>query len=179
DNYEKIDKEVAKIAVKTILPDIEDSTIKEGLSSISLPGRFEKIQHIQKYTDVPFILFDVAHTENSIRSVVERMKREKISGILLFGCAADKNVKAMAEIIVESHLFDEIFITKPGDFKKSNIEKMEKAFRSAGGIYIANPNYQTFIPEVLDYANTNKKPIVVLGSFYLAGEVKKILNSFK
>ena len=124
---------------------------------------------------IPYILIDVAHTENSIRQVISRMQQEKISGELLFGCAEDKNVEGMAREILGSGLFSKIYLTRPSDFKESDIDKMQAAFKNQNTPVVADPDYKKFIQKVLHKASQNKTPLIVLGSFYLAGEVKKAL----
>ena len=174
-DYVKQDAAVAKMAVLKVLPEISDEVMVRGISKVSLPGRFEKITGV---LDIPYILIDVAHTENSVRQVVNRMRQEKIAGKLLFGCAIEKNIAAMAKEILAAPIFSEIYLTKPGDFKKSDINKMRSAFleNNSNGVPItADPDYKKVIQKVIEKASADKEPVVVLGSFYLAGEVKKWL----
>ncbi len=171
-NYLEQDALVAKLAVQKVLPEISDETCERGISKVSLPGRFEKISGEM---GIPYILIDVAHTENSIRQVISRMQQEKISGELLFGCAEDKNVEGMAREILGSGLFSKIYLTRPSDFKESDIDKMQAVFKNQNTPVMADPDYKNFIQKVLHKASQNKTPLIVLGSFYLAGEVKKAL----
>ena len=171
-NYLEQDALVAKLVVQKVLPEISDEICERGVSKVSLPGRFEKISGVM---GIPYILIDVAHTENSIRQVVDRMRKGNISGKLLFGCAEDKNVRGMAREILNSGIFSEIYLTKPGDFKRSNLNKMSAAFANQNIPVVADHDYKKFIQKVLHKASEDKTPLVVLGSFYLAGEVKKAL----
>ena len=174
-DYVKQDAAVAKMAVLKVLPEISDEVMVRGISKVSLPGRFEKITGV---LDIPYILIDVAHTKNSIKQVVSRMRREQISGKLLFGCAVGKDVTAMAKEILTAPIFSEIYLTKPGDFKKSDIDEIRSAFlkNNSNGVPItADPDYKKVIQKVIEKASADKEPVVVLGSFYLAGEVKKWL----
>lgn len=85
----------------------------------------------------------------------------------------------MAKILTESGLFSEVFLTRPSDFKKSDLQAMERAFsRVLEGTAVvaqAEADFRRFIPVVLERANIAKEPLIVLGSFYLAAEVKKCL----
>ena len=177
ENYEAIDAAVASAAVEKVVPGIPAETIKQALASVHLPGRYEILSPVPGYPGVSYLLMDVAHTENSIRAVLERLKADGRSGELLFGCARDKNVEEIAAEIYHSGLFRQIHLTRPGDFKKSDLPRMEQAFRAAGFTkIIASPDYQSFIKETLNAADAKKSPLVVLGSFYLVGEVQKVLE---
>lgn len=188
ENYQRQDAEIAKRAVKKYLPNISNDLINQALQNVFLPGRFEIIKNIPNYPDIPYVLIDVAHTPNSISQVISRIKKEKLTGNLLFGCAADKNVEAIAKSIIKSNLFQNIYLTRPSDYKKSDINQMTQAFQKAyqdnsksksrkptKPTISTNPNFTTFIPEVLSICNSTRTPLIVLGSFYLAGEVKKVL----
>ena len=175
-DYQKQDAEIAKRAIKKYLPNLSDDLMDKALQSVSLPGRFEIIKNIPSYSDIPYVLIDVAHTPNSITQVLKRIKAEKISGNLLFGCAADKNVEAIARAIKSSHSIKKIYLTRPGDFKKSDLTKMINTFQRVGRRHTAaSPDFTTFIPEVLSICNSTKTPLIVLGSFYLAGEVSCLI----
>lgn len=173
DDYQLVDANIARLAIKTILPDIPDKLIDSGLAKAHLPARYEII----KNPPSTYLLIDGAHTINSVKAVLERMKKDHIHGNLLFGCAADKNVEGIAEIILDSHLFDKIFLTKPGDFKKSNLERIIKAFYPDKNNVEANPDFKYLIKKALDDSSAKNLPLVVLGSFYLAGEVKAIIQT--
>lgn len=162
---------MAAIAVKQVLPDIDESVIESGLAKASLPGRFEIEDNI---------IFDGAHTSNSIAFTMETM--EKIFGHehnvhLLFGCAADKEVEKMAVMFKDR--FSSIYLTKPGNVKASDIERAKKAFDNAGLEYYCCSDYLKAIPHALEKAREAHAKLLVTGSFYLVSEVKKYLLSCK
>lgn len=162
---------MAAIAVKQVLPDIDESVIESGLAKASLPGRFEIEDNI---------IFDGAHTSNSIAFTMETM--EKIFGHehnvhLLFGCAADKEVEKMALMFKDR--FSSIYLTKPGNVKASDIERAKKAFDNAGLEYYCCSDYLKAIPHALEKAREAHAKLLVTGSFYLVSEVKKYLLSCK
>lgn len=171
-NYEEVDANLATSAVRQVLPDISPDVIATGLRQVSLPGRYEIFQ------SSPLILLDVAHTPNSIREVLARMARDHLSGHLLFGCSADKNVELIAKEIYASSLFSTVYLTRPGDFKKSDLPRIKKAFTTAGfqDLHV-DGDFATFIPQVIRDSIRSRTPLVVLGSFYLVGEFKKFFNS--
>jgi dihydrofolate synthase/folylpolyglutamate synthase len=108
-------------------------------------------------------------------------------GILLFGCAADKDAAAMAKI-AHSH-FAKIIITTPGTFKISDPVKVHEAFREEE---VHTEAHRTFgsrhreerkiilikkteeaIKRAIEYAETQNLPILGTGSFYLVSEIRK------
>lgn len=170
-DYQIVDAKIAELAAKIALPTLEEKTIKSGLEQVSLPARYEIIKNLANFPSLPYLLLDGAHTVNSSRAVLGRMQKDGIRGNLLFGCAADKNVKEIAKLILDSGLFNKIYLTKPGDFKKSDLESMKEAFD--GKAYFANPDFRKTIQKALADSSTEGLPLITLGSFYLAGEVKK------
>ncbi|ULQ60060.1 bifunctional folylpolyglutamate synthase/dihydrofolate synthase [Brucepastera parasyntrophica] len=162
---------IAAYTAKFLLPDITESMIETGLSRAWLPGRFELIPG-----DVPIVL-DGAHTVKSISTTLTTFKKLfPGNNHLLFACAADKNVDAIAELF---HSFSEITITKPGDFKETDMEKISRPFLELYGsrkvTLTINEDYQKAIPDAILSAYQKKIPLLVIGSFYLVSEVKKIL----
>lgn len=173
-DYQTVDAEVAKLSVRSVLPETTDNIIKTGLSQVSLPARYEFIQNIPGYM-LPFVLIDGAHTVNSIRVVVDRMKQDKISGHLLFGYGESGNVEEMAAILIKSNLFKKIYLTVPSVSKKSKLNRTAKAFSSSDKIEVASSDYEKVIEKALNDASSEGVPLIVLGSFYLAGEVRKLI----
>lgn len=176
-NYQEIDAEIAKRIVRRIDPEITKEQADLAISNTYIPGRYEKISLGSTYKNIPYLLIDVAHTKNSIKQVLDRMKTDGVSGNLIFGCAIDKDVDSMAKEILEAGRFKTIFLTRPGDFKKSNLAMIEKAFvKHHVKIICSSDDYKDLIAWALKASNKEKLPVVVLGSFYLADEVLKILE---
>ena len=176
ENYLEQDAAVAKLALERSGIDLTETQIENGISKVKLPGRYEMIKSVPNYPNIPYLLIDVAHTENSMAQVCKRIVEERLSGNLIFGCALGKNVNSMARIITGTGVFKNIYVTKPGDFKKSSLSQMEQAFDDTKVQYKSNEDFKSIIKQALKDANDTKTPLFVLGSFYLAGEVKKILG---
>lgn len=176
-DYAAEDREVAWRVVQRVLPEISRDVAERGMKKVKLLGRYEKIDEVAGFPDIPYLLIDVAHTVHSMERVLARMKQDGVRGKLLFGCLQDKNVRGMAKLIKESVVRDgtfmEIYLTRPGDFRETDLAEIEKVFRGEGLEVVADGDFEKFIPEVLAKANAEKTPLIVLGSVYLAGEVKK------
>ncbi|MDR2717033.1 MAG: bifunctional folylpolyglutamate synthase/dihydrofolate synthase [Treponema sp.] len=154
---------LAALALKTAFPAIDNNIIRHGLSGVKIPARFEKI------AGNPPLIIDGAHTPESALSCAETfcsLYGEK--GILLFGCAADKNAAAMADILLPR--FSQIIVTTPGTFKASDPEKVFNAFSSDKTLLIKDT--RTAIQQALETGRKKGLPILVTGSFYLASEVR-------
>lgn len=179
-DYDMEDKIVALRAVEKVFPEVDREWAWAAMTEVRLPGRFEKICRPGKYPEIPYLLCDGAHTVNSMRCVLKRLRTEGLRGRLIFGCAEDKNVEVMAKLIAESGLFGEIYLTRPGDFKQADMRRMTRAFRAAfrekGTRIVTDEDYRNLIKRVLVKAQEDKMPVVALGSFCLVGEVKKFLN---
>ena len=174
---------LAILAVKTAFPNIDTDSIRKGLGSFSLPARFEQI------SEKPPVLIDGAHTRRSIELCLDTFCNLYGSGgILVFGCAAGKDVLSMAKLCIGS--FSIIIITTPGTFKKSFPEEIYKTFKNLtaelrGGEdknkfdkIISAPEI-LFIPDTakaidcaIELANKNSLPVLGTGSFYLAAEIR-------
>ena len=168
---------LAVAAVKTAFPQIDKDAIRRGLASLNIPARFEKIEE-----QPPFII-DGAHTPESLTLCIETFcSLYGEGGVLVFGCAADKDADAMAKIAA-SH-FAKIFITTPGTFKASNPSQVYEAFAKETGDSSNGgektqliENTQDAVKNALDFARAKSIPILGTGSFYLVSEIRKIICS--
>ncbi|MDR1862329.1 MAG: tetrahydrofolate synthase [Treponema sp.] len=166
---------LAVLALRTALA-VDDGAIREGLEGFSLPGRFERIR-----TDPVFII-DGAHTVRSAALCAETFTRlYGEGGVLLFGCAAGKDVASMAELLLPR--FSRIIITTPGSFKKSSPPEILEAFSRKAGETIRPPEL-FYIPQTdkaiekaLELGEKTGLPILGTGSFYLAAEIRNTIKA--
>ena len=154
------------MALKTAFPDIEDDVIRRGLGRVKVPARFEKIAE-----DPPFIL-DGAHTPESVSLCAETFcSLFGEGGILVFSCAADKNVAAMAELLLPR--FSRIIVTTAGNFRSSPPDDIFRAFTPGGsGKVILAPDTADAARQALELGRKEGLPVLCTGSFYLAAEVR-------
>jgi dihydrofolate synthase/folylpolyglutamate synthase len=165
---------LAVLAIAAAFPDIPEKAVREGLGGFSLPARFERLR------TGPVFVIDGAHTARSagecVRTFTELYGR---GGVLLFGCASGKDVLSMAETLIPA--FSRIIITTPGTFKKSAPVEVYDAFvKKASGH--RNPPEILFIPhtgraieEAVSLGEKENLPVLGTGSFYLAGEIRRVL----
>jgi dihydrofolate synthase/folylpolyglutamate synthase len=162
---------LAVAALKVVMPEIGDDVIKAALDTFSLPARFEKI------ADNPPVVIDGAHTTLSVELAIrEWTALYGDGGVLLFGCAEDKNVTAMARTLL--YHFSSIIITTPGSYKVSHPANVFDVF-TAEAVQL-NPSCKlaliaetpTAVDTVVAEARTKNLPLFCTGSFYLSAEVR-------
>lgn len=167
---------MAALAVRKIYPNISEEIIERGLSKAKLPGRFQILENVPDYQNIPELILDGAHTLNSIRLTLKTLKElydgKKVD--LLFACAADKDIKDIS--LLFKGIFENITVTKPGEIKKSDIEAEIQSFKDAGINFISESDYKKAIRMALQKADENNHVLLVTGSFYLLAEVQKIIN---
>ncbi|WP_026043550.1 bifunctional folylpolyglutamate synthase/dihydrofolate synthase [Treponema primitia] len=167
---------LAVIALKTAYPSLDAETIRQGLSSFTLPARFERLG-----AGKPPVIIDGAHTEKSVELCVNTFTAlYGEGGIFIFGCAAGKNAEAMAAILTPR--FSKIIITTPGTFKISDPKGVHEVFAKElqrQGKAAASTPELLFIPEtkkaidyVLEEGRKKCLPVLGTGSFYLAAEIR-------
>ena len=168
---------LAILSVKAAFPQTGEEHIREGLAGFSLAARFEKISH------APAIVVDGAHTPHSLDLCLRSFASLYGKGaILIFGCAAGKDIVSMAKQCAP--IFSRIIITRPGTFKKSFPDEIFTIFSREAENMAQAPEI-LFIPDTLDaidqaikLALENNLPVLGTGSFYLAGEIRnKVINN--
>ncbi len=143
--------------------------IREGLSKARLRARFEVMP------GDPVVVLDGAHTPDSAAACArDFLGLFKGGGILLFGCAKDKDPLAMAAAL--RGVADSLIVTKPGTFKESEPERIAEAFRKQGYEAEIEEDTARAIMRSLEKAKESGKPLLVTGSFYLCAEAAKLLD---
>ncbi len=148
--------------------------VKKGISEAKAAGR---IEYLMPSGFQPGIILDSSHTPGSaekLLSVIETIGDYE-KKVLLFGSIEGKDYKKMLEIL--GPLFNEIIISTPGIFKKSS---PEMSYNYARQLMSNNKVSLEIVPasaleKALESAG-GKGLIVVTGSFYMAGEIRKILK---
>jgi dihydrofolate synthase/folylpolyglutamate synthase len=170
---------LAVLALKTALGEaIDGEVIREGLKGFSLPARFERLK------TNPVFVIDGAHTVRSAELCARTFTRlYGEGGVLLFGCAAGKDVLSMVELLVPR--FSRIIVTTPGSFKKSLPLETFGAFKQKAQekkippeiLYI--PRTEEAIGKAEELGEKTRLPVLGTGSFYLAAEIRNAIVRMK
>ncbi len=177
----RIQKENAKLAclaVKSILPHIDNKSVLDGIKKATIPCRFE-VKTINVGDKCLTLVLDGCHTPNSLSLCLKTFQEEFGSAHeLLFACAADKAVNEMAQIIYNSDCnFSQIYVTEPGGIKQGDFSKSTQAFKTYFNENLQlNKNTSQQIHSAIGTATAHGKVLLCVGSFYLCAEVLKILQ---
>lgn len=150
---------------------LNETKIFEGLGNTRAPGRMEVI------ADHPRVLVDGAHNPAAVgalmRSIGAHINYDSM--ILIFGCAADKDVDEMLTKVALGA--DKVVFTRSRSNPRAmDPEELNRRFEEA------HPKMAQVAPsleEALDIARRGASRgdlICITGSFYLAGEAKKLLQ---
>jgi len=143
--------------------------LKAGFAAACLPARMEVLRKD------PAVVLDGAHTPRSVRIVLETFTQLfGTNGVLLFAAAAGKKITEMAEILAPA--FREIVVTTPGTFRESRAEEVRQAFQRHNPSTLLIPDTAQALARAQALAGGDR-PLLVTGSFYLAGLVREILYS--
>jgi dihydrofolate synthase/folylpolyglutamate synthase len=154
------------LAVQRSLPWLLPA-LKAGFAAARLPARMEVIRRD------PAVVLDGAHTPRSVRVVLDIFTRLfGANGVLLFAAAAGKRITEMAEILAPA--FEDIVVTTPGTFRESNAAEVHHAFQRLNPNALLIPDTAHALARAQALAGS-ERPLLVTGSFYLAGLVREIL----
>jgi len=142
--------------------------IRAGLETTNLPGRMQIV------SEDPWLVVDGAHTAESVKLLARSWEQLFGTGAtLIFGAFEGKAIEPMAAALAP--LFAHVIVTSPGTFRPSNPSALQKAFLEAPG----GSGFVDIAPDAkaaLAWAEMDGTPVLVCGSFYLAGEILKTLS---
>ena len=154
------------ILIASKLGFLSDEGIK-SIEKIKIKARFMRL----KVNNIDIVI-DVAHTPKSILDTTNTFKAIFEDATLIFGAVEGKDIEHMVKILINN--FSHIILSRPGTFKKSNIEEIYNIAKEndpTKDIIVIEDN-QKAIEEALN----RKKPILITGSFYLAGPMINYLE---
>lgn len=145
-----------------------------GLATTPANGRMEIA------FDDPRIIIDGAHNPESIKALVKaigaHMKYDSM--VVIFGCAEDKDVDGMLRMLALGA--DKVLFTRSSENPRAiDPKELQRRFAEI------SPKMTQVVPKLKEAINTAHKAIgrddliCVTGSFYLAGEAKKMLQDAK
>jgi len=129
---------------------------------------------IELINTTPVTILDVAHNPQSIESLVNTILQSHFGTMkfnVLFSAMKDKDISQMIEIL--EPVSSQFILTAPKIDRAANIEDFKKLD------VLADLNY-VYYDDVIDaylYSNKLNEPFLVVGSFYLVGEVLEYLKN--
>lgn len=167
-DFQKENATVAQTAVKVLREKygypISDRAIQEGLNATDWPGRMERMGRV---------LIDGAHNPASIEALVKNLQPEDSKGILIFSAARDKRAGQMLASL--ARVFKTVVLCPVPN---------PRSFEVATLVSYAKPHFPQIFPaenieNALQLAAQLAGPtgrIVATGSFYLIGEIRRVLS---
>jgi dihydrofolate synthase/folylpolyglutamate synthase len=150
---------------------ISENALRQGLREAAIPARVEIIER------QPAVILDSAHNPASIAALIETVGESFTVGKrhLIFAATKDKDNRAMMRLLTDA--FDSIYLTR----YTTNPRFVPPEELAAIGYELKEKNYPTFPTpqEAWEFAKRNASPedlICITGSFFLAGELRKILT---
>jgi len=154
---------------------IDERKLREGLNESFIAGRGEIIEKFRK----TFIV-DGSHNLVSISEMVDFVKTyfrcDKIN--LIFGILGDKDIEGILNLLLP--IVDKVILTAPEGAKERRVSPI-KLFEIMKKI---DPNKKSLITKNIreafeeSFNYFDDKPILVTGSFYVAGEFRTFLNKY-
>jgi dihydrofolate synthase/folylpolyglutamate synthase len=160
---------VARLLSKDWRP-LEKSRVIRGIETAYWPGRLEVV------SDNPRVLVDGAHNEEGAEAL-KKYVQEFISSpcVLVFAVMRDKNIEKLSDILFP--LAQKVICTRFRYFKAAVPEDIQKqAYRYQDRI-VSQPDVEKAVRTALRFAKPDGI-VLVAGSLFLVGEVKKIFNAF-
>jgi len=170
--FQKYNAALAALVVAKTFEIDDPAIITRGLKNVAkntgLQGRYEFVRKN------PHILVDSAHNPSGIKCFLEEFKTEKNNykeTILLFGAMRDKNIEEMMTEL--KGVFNQIYITEINYERSALFNQLREVVQRINLDVKEISDIKSFIKEFL--SGDKRNCLVVTGSMYLLGEVKKIL----
>jgi dihydrofolate synthase / folylpolyglutamate synthase len=147
-----------------------EDRVAAGLERVKLAARFEVL------AGSPRILLDGAHNPESIRALMKTIGQylQYDSLIVVFGCAADKDIEPMLRAI--SMAADKVIFTRAsGNQRAASPESLAKGYRQIDDKPAMVAETLTQALEMAKRSSASGDVVCITGSFYLVGEFKQWL----
>ncbi|MCD6365850.1 MAG: hypothetical protein J7M14_08245, partial [Planctomycetes bacterium] len=151
---------------------IDDDKAIEGLAGVYVPGRMEMV------CQNPRILVDGAHNVASIAALMKAVGQHipYDSMVMVFGCAADKDIAGMIDQIAKGA--DKVIFTKTSNnARAAEPRDLAEVYEERSGRVAQLADNLREAINIAHSAVSREDIVCICGSFYLVGEAKKILSN--
>ncbi len=148
--------------------EISVDAVREGLSNARWRARFELL------ANDPSVVFDGSHNIQGVTAAAESIKRffvgdDKNKVALLMGVLADKDYRDMVALLAP--LVEKAFAVTPPSPRALSAESLAEVYRDFGVDAVSSDNIDDGVAMAYGYAKKEKRPLVMLGSLYMYGDV--------
>jgi dihydrofolate synthase/folylpolyglutamate synthase len=141
---------------------VSKTSICDGISDTFVPARIETLD------TSPRVILDGSHNVQSTAALAHFLKEKKKNRLtLIFGVLADKNYQGMIVLLLP--YIHSAILTEPISNRALPAQKMLKLFKDKVVLVRKNPG------EAYRSARQFKGDILITGSFYLVGAMRKII----
>ena len=155
-----------------------DEILDRALGTLQIAGRMEKVEEIKN------VYLDVAHNEDSLEAFVDYVKKnfDNRKKFFVVGFLKDKEVEKCVNLLKMAG--DNFILTEPNnEERKLDSEILEQYFEdkkieNSKNIIISEKNIEKAFLKALELRENEDECIFVVGSFYLLGEVKKVIEKY-
>jgi dihydrofolate synthase/folylpolyglutamate synthase len=147
---------------------ISPTIVAKGLQKTNWSGRMEEV--------LPDVYLDGAHNEDGFRAFLDAVRYDGYDGqrVLLFGAVSDKPYRSMLLQAGQSKLFEEIAAANLLCDRSADLTCLPDVFRSTLPTPLTvYPTAQYALESLLA---KQQGRIYIVGSLYLAGEIKSLLT---
>ena len=144
--------------------------MQAGIREMVWEGRMEEI--------LPSVYVDGAHNIDGMKAFLDTVRLQPCGGKrrLLFSIVQDKQYQAVIKELALSGLFDEIGVVALESARALPLNVLEESFRQYTGlICIAYDDLEAAYEELV-LGKDDEDKVYIVGSLYLAGEIKALLR---
>ncbi len=172
-SYEAMNAALALAAAETLFEEHE-ALWADALAGMHWEGRMEEVR--------PHLILDGAHNPDAVRAFVETVRareagdsEEDARPVLLFSAVADKQYDEMIRILCEGLPAKAYIVTEISDDRRVPADELAGLFKKYGaGRVLCRPDLREALHAA--FAERGRGEVYCLGSLYLAGMVKKLVE---
>ena len=155
-----------------------EEILDRALGTLQIAGRMEKVEEIKN------VYLDVAHNEDSVEAFVDYVKKnfDNKKKIFVVGFLKDQEVEKCVNLLKMAG--NNFILTEPNNEERKLESKIlekyfeDKKIENPKNIIISEKNIEKAFLKALELRENEDECIFVVGSFYLLGEVKKVIEKY-
>jgi len=156
----------------------DEGVIRQALSTVFWPGRFEIISHRDPQLHRPLIVVDGAHNQQGISALVRNWRHyfKTSRPVLLTAMLSGKEYEKMVKEL--SSISGDVIVTEPKSPRKTDTQLILNAYKK-----YKNDEELTYYPDHRKactnalYKADENTPLLITGSLYAIGYLKEIILS--
>ena len=150
---------------------VSGAVIREGLATVSWPGRFEVM------LERPAVVLDGAHNGEGVKALVETIEdfRQGRRIKLLFASMEDKEWRLMLNMLVD--VVDEVVLTRVSMERSADPKQLASHVAGRVSHRVMNDAHQALASLLADARPEDI--VLVAGSLYLLGEVRPVVQEVR